>query len=131
MKTGDELQETEGEARFNAELEAWLDKTEWQEGTTRTKKKVVVNVDSGEVRFEPPNSQERAELRREAEAVARAAKVAASGKTNLAEGLCQRLGKTFAEVQKRHRELEAAARSRQARGSQRREELFRCGFSLA
>ena len=91
-------------------------------GTTKTGKNVVVNVDSGEVRFHPPNDRERAQLRKDAVAVERAAKVAAAGKEALAENLCRHLGQTLPEVLAKNEKLAAAARSRQARGNLRREE---------
>ena len=124
MKTGDDLQETEAELEISRQIEAWLDDTEWKDSTTRTGKRVVVSVDTGEVRFTRPTPCEVAQQRKREGEIARDAKVASGGKASVATAFAARIGMSLEAALATHAENTKAADKRRMRATKRRANIF-------
>ena len=123
-RAGDALQESEQEAAHSRDLDLWLSSTEWMPKQTRSGHRVVQSVDSGEVRWEPPSPEEAKQRKARAEAVARTAKIASSGKTGIAEGLAAKLGAPLDDILEEYRKNEAAAANKSQRGNKKRSKDF-------
>jgi len=125
MKPGDQLQATAQEVEDDAKLEAMVESTTWKQATTRNGNQVLMNVDSGDCRWQKPDAEEDEAIKDRNSKILKASRVLEAGKVEAAAKLAQAIGVKIEELPDMVKQIEKAERSRAERKTIMRAELLK------